>query len=61
MYTLYLSMGMEYVMKHKHVSISLEAFPAFKAQSPSCATRGDNRGLKNLYNAGSRQVKICHI
>jgi hypothetical protein len=44
-------MGMEYVMKYKHVSISLEALLAFKAESPSCATRGDNRGLKKLCNA----------
>jgi hypothetical protein len=58
MYTLYLSMGMEYVLQYKHVSIGLEAFPAFKAESPSCDTRRDNPGLKNFCNAGSRQVKI---
>ena len=48
MYTLYLSMGMEYVLQCKYVTISHEAFPAFKAESRSCATRGDNPSLKNL-------------
>jgi hypothetical protein len=54
-------MGMKYVLQNKHVSISLEAFSAFKAESPFCGTRGENPGLKNLCNAGSRQVKICHL
>jgi hypothetical protein len=44
MYTLYLSVGIKYVLQNKHVSISLEAFPAFKAESPFCATRGENPG-----------------
>jgi len=61
MYTLSLSMGMKYVLQHKHVSISLEDFPAFEAESPFCATRGDNPGLKNLCNVGSRQVKIYNL
>jgi len=60
MHTLYLSMGMEYVLQCKRVTRSHEAFPAFKAESRSCATRSDNPGLKNLCNAGSRQVKIYH-
>jgi len=54
-------MGMEYVLQYKHVTISHEAFPALKAESRSCATRDDNPGLKNLCNAGRRQVKIYHL
>lgn len=54
-------MGMECVLQYKHVSIGLEGFPAFKAGSPSCDTRGDNPGLKNLCSAGSRQVKIYRL
>jgi len=58
MYILYLSMGMEYVLQYKHISKSHEAFPTIKTESRSCATRGDNPGLKNLCNTGSRQVKV---
>ena len=54
-------MGMEYVLQYKYASISLEAFPAFKAESPFCAPQGDNPGLKNLCNAGSCKIKIYHL